>query len=102
MVIRDEVDALVADLPACLLAVLRHPDQELATLSVPFTHEPIGIAVPANELPLQMLDSYMSAFEDSGLLEMLRVQWLEKDDRKNQARRASGKGAMRAAMTGSP
>jgi hypothetical protein len=48
---------------------------------VPFTHEPIGIAVPANELPLQMLlDSYMSAFEDSGLLEMLRVQWLEKGD----------------------
>lgn len=81
MVIRDEVDALVADLPACLLAVLRRPNQELATLSVPFTHESIGIAVPANALPLQMLlDSYMSAFEDSSLLEMLRVQWLEKGD----------------------
>ena len=81
MVIKDEVDALVADMPACALAVLRYPDEDLATLSAPMTVEPIGIAVPASELPLQMLlDSYLSAFEDSGLLEMLRVQWLEKGD----------------------
>ena len=81
MVIRDEVNALAADLPACMLAVLRHPDRDLVTVSAPFTVEPIGIAVPANELPLQMLlASYVRAFEDSGLLEMLRVQWLEKGD----------------------
>jgi hypothetical protein len=64
-----------------MLAVLRHPDSDLATVSAPFTVEPIGIAAPANELPLQMLlASYVRAFEDSGLLEMLRVQWLEKGD----------------------
>ena len=79
MVIQGEVDALVADMPACALAVLRYPEEDLETLSAPMTVEPIGIAVPATEIPLQMLlDNYLSAFEDSGLLEMLRVQWLER------------------------
>ncbi len=81
MVIKDEIDALVADVPACNLAVFRYPDEDLATLSAPLTVEPIGIAVSASELPLQMLlDNYVSAYEASGLLEMLRVQWLEKGD----------------------
>ena len=78
MVVKDEVDALVADMPACILAVLRYPDQGLETLSAPLTVEPVGIAVPASELSLQsLLDNYLRAFEDSGLLELLRVQWLE-------------------------
>ncbi len=81
MIIKNEIDALVADMPACKLAVFRHPDEDLATLSAPLTVEPIGIAVSSSELPLQMLlDNYVSAFEASGLLEMLRVQWLEKGD----------------------
>jgi hypothetical protein len=80
MVFRDEVDALAADRrPACW------PFSAIPTAtwrpSAPVTVEPIGIAAPANELPLQMLlASYVRAFEDSGLLEMLRVQWLEKGD----------------------
>jgi polar amino acid transport system substrate-binding protein len=81
MVINDEVDALVADMPACILAVLRYPDHELETLSAPLTVEPIGIAVPASEIPLQsLLKNYLDAFEDSGILELLRVQWLENGD----------------------
>lgn len=79
LVNKGEIDAMVADLPACIFAVLRHPG--LLTLPAPLTVEPIGIAVPASELPLQMLlDSYLSAFDDSGLLEMLKVEWLEQDD----------------------
>lgn len=80
LIIQDEIDLLVADMPACVFAVLRHPDDDLMTLAAPLTVEPIGIAVPSSELPLQMLlDSYLSAFADSGLLEMLQVEWLEKD-----------------------
>ncbi len=44
MTLEEEVDALVADMPACALAVLRYPDKNLSTLSAPFTVEPIGIA----------------------------------------------------------
>jgi polar amino acid transport system substrate-binding protein len=78
--IRDgEVDALVADMPACTLAVLRYPDENLTTLSAPFTVEPIGIAVRATELPLQsLLNNYIQAYNEAGFIEMLRVEWLER------------------------
>jgi ABC-type amino acid transport substrate-binding protein len=77
-IMKGEVDALVADMPACALAVLRYPDENLLTLSAPFTVEPIGIAIRASELSLQsFLDNYVEAFKESGLIEMLRVQWLE-------------------------
>ncbi|HEY7819519.1 MAG TPA: transporter substrate-binding domain-containing protein [Vicinamibacteria bacterium] len=80
MILQDKVDALVADRPACELAILRHPDQNLSTLSAPFTIEPIGIAVSANELSLQsLLDNYIEAFRESGLIEQLQVRWLEND-----------------------
>jgi ABC-type amino acid transport substrate-binding protein len=78
MILEEKVDALVADMPSCALAVLRYPDANLSTLSAPFTVEPIGIAVRADELSLQsLLENYVEAYKESGLIEMLKVQWLE-------------------------
>lgn len=80
-ILEDEVDALVADMPSCAVAVLRYPDKNLFTLSAPFTVEPIGIAVRANELSLQsLLENYVEAYKESGLIELLKVQWLESGD----------------------
>lgn len=87
MVIRDEVDALVADMPACVLAIHRYPDSGLMALSAPLTVEPIGIAVPATELALQsLLQNYVKAYEDQGFLELLQVEWLETGDWVDQLR----------------
>jgi len=78
MVISDEVDALVADMPICLLSVMRYPNNRLATLDEPMTVEPIGIAMPTSDARLKsVITSYISAFEGSGLLEQLRGKWLE-------------------------
>ena len=52
MIIKNEIKALIADVPACKLAVFRYPDEDLTTLSAPLTVEPIGIAVSSSELPL--------------------------------------------------
>jgi polar amino acid transport system substrate-binding protein len=81
MIENDEVDALVADMLACSLAVRRYPEKKLLTPSAPFTVEPIGIAVRASELSLQsLLANYIEAYKESGLLEVLKVQWLESGD----------------------
>jgi ABC-type amino acid transport substrate-binding protein len=78
MLLAGEIDALVADMPICLLSMLRHPDQGLATLRQPFTVEPIGIAVPANDLKFRnLIDNYLEAIEKTGILEQLRKAWLE-------------------------
>ncbi len=78
MVIADEVDALVADMPICILSVMRYPNDNLATLDQPMTVEPIGIAMSASDARLKsVLDNYIEAFEGTGLLEQLRKKWLE-------------------------
>ena len=78
MVMQDEVDALVADMPICLLSLLRFPDQELVTLDQPLTVEPIGIALSPDDPQFKdLLESYLAAFEGTGLMDQLRSAWLE-------------------------
>jgi polar amino acid transport system substrate-binding protein len=77
-VIADKADALVADYPICVLSVLRHPEAELATLLSPLTIEPIGIALPANDmLLLNLVQNYLGALQSMGILESLRQKWME-------------------------
>ena len=78
MVIKDEVDALLADQPICVLSVLRNPDKGLVTLITPFTIEPIGIALPVGDpLLVNLVENYLAGMKTSGLLERLRTRWFE-------------------------
>jgi len=76
MVIDGEVDALVADYPICALSVLRHPEAGLSMLVTPFTVEPIGIALPADDpLFVNLLENYLNTLEGTGLLTQLKAKW---------------------------
>ena len=78
MVLKDEVDAMVADMPICLLSVLQYPQAGLATLSQPLNVEPIGIAMSADDPQLKnLLDNYLSAIEGTGILSVLQKKWFE-------------------------
>lgn len=78
MVLNDEVDALVADMPICVITMMRYPNRGLATLSEPLTLEPIGIAVPANDLQLlNLIENYIETLERTTVLDQLRKKWLE-------------------------
>jgi len=78
MVLDEQVDALVADVETCLIAVLRYPEADLATLAVPLTLEPIGIAVPPNDpLFLNLIQNYIDMLDGAGLLEELTKKWYE-------------------------
>jgi polar amino acid transport system substrate-binding protein len=78
MVMDDKVDALVADMPICVLSVMRYPDAGLVTLKRPMTVEPIGIAVPASDPQLlNLLDNYLDALEGMGYMQELRKTWLQ-------------------------
>ena len=74
----DEAGALVADMPICLLTVMRYPNEGFATLNQPLTLEPIGIALPANDPQLvNLVQNYMTALEGTGIMQGLRQNWLE-------------------------
>jgi len=76
MVIDDKVDALVADYPICALSVLRHPLEGLSMLTTPFTVEPLGIALPADDpLFVNLVGNYLNTLDGTGLLTQLKAKW---------------------------
>jgi polar amino acid transport system substrate-binding protein len=77
MVIDDEVDALVADFQTCVVALWRNPDAGFQDLMMPFTIEPLGIALPANApLLANLVENYLDALEATGLLTQYKARWL--------------------------
>lgn len=75
--IAGEVDAVIADHLACRLAVWRNPEAGLAALRTPFTTEPLGIALPADDpLLLNLVQNYLNTLKDTGQLSLLKARWL--------------------------
>ncbi len=72
LVLDGKVDALIADHPYCLFAVLGDETEQLVTLEEPFTFEPIGFAVPPNDPQfLNLVQNFLNMLEGTGgLLEM--------------------------------
>jgi len=80
MVVNGEADALVADMPVCVLSVMRYPGADLVTLTQPFTIEPIGIALSAEDAQfLNLIENYFRTLEGMGVTQQLRTKWLEND-----------------------
>lgn len=78
MVVNGEADAMVADMATCKLAVLRHRDAGLTTLTEPLTLEPVGIAVSKDDAEFQnLVDNYLDAYGKTGLLNKLRKKWFD-------------------------
>lgn len=76
--IADDADAMVADMPWCMLAVLRYPEAGFTTLERPLTVEPIGIAVSKDDLQfLNLVDNFLEAYEKIGVLTKIRKKWFE-------------------------
>ena len=78
MVIEDKADALVADMPVCVLSVARFPEAGLTTLERPLTVEPVGIAVSKDDPQFfNLVDNYLEAYEKTGILGKIRKKWFE-------------------------
>ncbi|MFC2088725.1 transporter substrate-binding domain-containing protein [Calditrichota bacterium] len=78
LVLTNKVDVMVADYPICVISILRHPDEGLATLEEPLTIEPIGMALPANDFLLHnMIRNYLNALNMVGVLADLEKKWFD-------------------------
>jgi polar amino acid transport system substrate-binding protein len=76
MVIDGAVDALIADFPICMVSVLRHPEANLSTAVTPFTVEPLGIALPADDpLFVNLVQNYLTVLENTGMLTQFKAKW---------------------------
>ena len=78
LLLQDKVDAMIADLPACLFAVRRYPDRGLYALETPLTYEPIGIALSGNDpLLLNWTQNWLRELETTGALERTTERWFK-------------------------
>jgi len=76
LVVSGKVDAMVADLPICVISVLRNPGAGLTAVSSPFTFDPIGAAVPAGDpLFLNLVQNFIGHLEGSGMMGQLTQRW---------------------------
>src|SRR2546425_12494118 len=78
LVLEDKVDAMIADLPACIFAVRRHPDRGLYALATPLTYEPIGIALSGSDpLLVNWTQNWLRELEATGALERTTERWFK-------------------------
>lgn len=78
MVVSGKAKAMVADLPACVVAMLRFPDKGLTTSSALLTLEPIGVAMPLDDAVLEKyITNILEAVEATGQVEELKKYWFE-------------------------
>jgi len=78
MVREDKAQAMVADMPICQLTAYRNRDAGMVTLKNPLSWEPIGIAIPANDLLLlNWLQNCLHTIEKDATLGMIVERWFK-------------------------
>jgi polar amino acid transport system substrate-binding protein len=77
MLLKDKVNAVVADYPFCAFTAFRYQDQGLVAGQSKFTVEPLGIAIREDALLINWLSNFLNMFEASGQLKKLTEKWLQ-------------------------
>ena len=78
LLLEGKADAVVADYPFCAVSAIRYREKKLIALDQPFTYEPLGIALPANDpLLINWVENFLVTLEGSGALEMLTEKWFK-------------------------
>jgi ABC-type amino acid transport substrate-binding protein len=78
MLRQGKVQAMVADMPICQLTAYRYSDAGLVALKNPLSWEPLGIAIPANDLLLlNWLQNFLNTIEKDGTLERTAERWFK-------------------------
>ena len=77
LLLKDKVNAMVADYPFCAFSAFRHQDQGLVAGQSKFTVEPLGIAIPEDVLLINWLSNFLNMLEASGQLKGLTEKWFQ-------------------------
>lgn len=82
MLLDGKADAMIADMPACMLTVLRNPDSGLVTLAEPLMVDPVGIAVPKNDRQFyNLIKNYLDGIiMATDAIETLQKKWYQNGD----------------------
>jgi len=76
---KDEVDALVADLPYCAFTAIRYRDKGLAAGEAPLSFEPLGIAIMEDALLINWLENFLDLIKQTGIHKQIHARWFKDD-----------------------
>jgi len=76
MIMKGTADALIADYPYCVVTAFRHKDKGLIAGKAPFTFEPMGVALPGEDvLLINWVENFLRGFQGTGLMKELQKRW---------------------------
>jgi polar amino acid transport system substrate-binding protein len=88
MVRNGDVDALLADYEICIMNAMKYASEGLVTLDEPLNIEPVGIALPPDDIHFHnLIDNYLVSLQMNGTLEMLERLWFGDDSWMNQLKK---------------
>ena len=71
-----QAHAMVADMPFCAAMAFRYADKDLVHLDVPFTFEPLGMAIAPGDPELaNWLDNFLMVLKGRGVLDNMGDYW---------------------------
>ena len=76
LLMKDKVDALVADFPFCALSAFRYGDKGLMAGKAKLTFEPLGIAMREDTLLINWVQNHLIVLDGSGVLKRIAGFWL--------------------------
>lgn len=78
LLLEDKVGALLADYPFCVVTAFRHKNRGLTAVEGRFTVEPLGIALPADDLLLvNWVENFLTMLRTRGELAKLKDRWFK-------------------------
>ena len=77
MLLKDKIDAMIADFPFCAFTAFRHKESGLVAGQSKLTFEPLGIAVQEDTLLINWLQNFMLMLEGSGQFQLLNKRWFQ-------------------------
>jgi polar amino acid transport system substrate-binding protein len=77
MLLKDKIDAIIADYPYCAFTAFRYQDKGLVAGQSKFTVEPLGIAIPEDTLLINWLNNFLNMFKSSGQSKILNKKWFQ-------------------------
>ena len=77
MLLKDQIDAIIADYPYCAFTAFRYQDKGLIAGQSKFTVEPLGIAIPEDTLLINWLSNFLNMFKSSGQSKILNKKWFQ-------------------------
>lgn len=81
LVFNDEIDALVAEYPICVVSLVRHADKGLVTVLSLLSYEPLGVALPANDpLFVNWVENFLNRLSETRHLKRMKDRWFEEGD----------------------